>query len=83
MRHTRLHLSELKRWWIPIEKAEEFYNSLSEDIKLNLTDAAKVFVLNNYPVAIVEGEVTNIKITYSHDLKLANTILKADNFLEE
>lgn len=66
-----------------ILKFEEFYNSLSEDIKLNLTDAAKVFVLNNYPVAIVEGEVTNIKITYSYDLKLANTILKADNFLEE
>ncbi|MCC9261620.1 MAG: 2-C-methyl-D-erythritol 4-phosphate cytidylyltransferase, partial [Methanobrevibacter woesei] len=42
----------------------------------SLTDAAKIFTLNNEDVFLVEGDVTNIKITYPYDLKLANTILK-------
>ena len=61
-----------------ILKFEKYYNSLSEEDKLILTDAAKVFVLNNEPVYLVKGEVNNIKITYTYDLKLADTILKGN-----
>ena len=41
--------------------------------------AAKIFVLKGKDVALVDGDVTNIKITYPYDLKLANTILNDKN----
>ena len=44
-----------------------------------LTDACKIFVLKGEDVHLVDGEITNIKITYPYDLKLANTILKEPN----
>lgn len=59
-----------------INKLFELVNSLSESESNILTDACKIFVLKNEDVCLVEGEITNIKITYPYDLKLANTILK-------
>ncbi|WP_346676337.1 2-C-methyl-D-erythritol 4-phosphate cytidylyltransferase [Methanobrevibacter woesei] len=59
-----------------INKLDSLYNNLSKDEIESLTDAAKIFTLNNEDVFLVEGDVTNIKITYPCDLKLANTILK-------
>lgn len=59
-----------------INKLDSLYNNLSKDEIDSLTDAAKIFTLNNEDVFLVEGDVTNIKITYPYDLKLANTILK-------
>ena len=59
-----------------INKLDSLYNNLSKDEIESLTDAAKIFTLNNEDVFLVEGGVTNIKITYPYDLKLANTILK-------
>ncbi|HML06350.1 MAG TPA: 2-C-methyl-D-erythritol 4-phosphate cytidylyltransferase, partial [Methanobacterium sp.] len=38
--------------------------------------AAKIFTLNDEKVYLVDGDVTNIKITYPYDLKVANTMLK-------
>ena len=52
---------------------------LSDDEKEILTDAAKIFVLKGVDVSLVKGDVTNIKITYPYDLKLANTILNDKN----
>ena len=52
---------------------------LTDDEKEILTDAAKIFVLKGEDVALVDGDVTNIKITYPYDLKLANTILNDKN----
>ena len=54
----------------------ELVNSLSEIESNILTDACKIFVLKNEDVYLVDCEITNIKITYPYDLKLANTILK-------
>lgn len=51
-------------------------NSLTEEESNILTDACKIFTLKDEDVHLVEGEVTNIKITYPYDLKLANTILE-------
>lgn len=59
-----------------INKLSELINGLSESESNILTDACKIFVLKNEDVCLVEGEITNIKITYPYDLKLANTILK-------
>lgn len=59
-----------------ILKLKELYYNLDDEMKIKLTDAAKIFVLNNEEVAIVKGEVFNIKITYPYDLKVANTIIK-------
>lgn len=60
----------------PALKLRNLYNSLTEEEKKSLTDAAKIFVLKGEKVHIVKGEVFNIKITYPYDLRLAETLLK-------
>ena len=59
-----------------IKKLFSLINSLSEEETNILTDACKIFTLKDEEVHLVKGEVTNIKITYPYDLKLANTILE-------
>lgn len=54
----------------------ELFDKIDQSQIETLTDACKIFTLNDIPVAIVEGDVSNIKITYPHDLKVANFILK-------
>lgn len=58
-----------------VEEFIEVYNSLTEDEKNILTDATKVFVIRNKQVALVKGELYNIKITTKYDLKMANLML--------
>ena len=58
-----------------IKKLFNLINSLTEAETNILTDACKIFVLKDEDVHLVKGDVTNIKITYPYDLKLANTIL--------
>lgn len=58
-----------------LELLNELYDKLDKSQRETLTDACKIFTLNDVPVAIVEGDVSNIKITYPHDLKVANFIL--------
>ena len=36
-------------------------------------------VVNNQPVKLVAGEVSNIKITYPHDLVVAEAIIRGEN----
>lgn len=62
-----------------ILKLKELYDKLNDEEKDILTDAAKIFTINNEKVYLVEGDVTNIKITYPYDLKVANTMLKENN----
>ena len=59
-----------------VKKLFNLINSLTEEETNILTDACKIFTLKDEDVHLVEGEVTNIKITYPYDLKLANTILE-------
>jgi len=54
---------------------EALYNSLTEEEKAILTDAAKVFVIKGEDVALVPGASSNIKITYPSDIDLAKSIL--------
>ena len=53
------------------KKLREIYKSLTEEERGILTDACKIYVLKNEPVHLVEGDVSNIKITYPHDLRVA------------
>ena len=53
------------------------YESLSDEEKEILTDAAKIFVIKGEKVALVDGEPHNIKITYPEDLVIAEAILSA------
>ena len=59
-----------------IKKLFNLITSLTEEESNILTDACKIFTLKDEDVHLVDGEVTNIKITYPYDLKLANTILE-------
>lgn len=54
----------------------DIYQSLTDEEKDILTDAAKILVLKGKPVYLVEGETFNIKITYPYDLKIAKSLLE-------
>ena len=62
-----------------ILKLFNLITSLTEEESNILTDACKIFTMKDEDVYLVRGEVTNIKITYPYDLKLANTILEDKN----
>lgn len=59
-----------------ILKLKNTYKSLTEVEKEKLTDTCSVFTIKNLPIHIVEGDVINMKITTSHDLKIADLIAK-------
>ena len=61
-----------------INKLYKLINSLTDDEANILTDACKIFTLKDEEVYLVNGEVTNIKITYPYDLRLANSILEGN-----
>lgn len=50
--------------------------------QLEVTDEASLLEALGYPVTVVEGEETNIKITRPEDLRLAEAILMQRNHLE-
>ncbi|MBQ3782652.1 MAG: 2-C-methyl-D-erythritol 4-phosphate cytidylyltransferase [Lachnospiraceae bacterium] len=58
------------------KKLKELFEALSDEEKEILTDAAKIFVLKGQKVHLVEGEVSNIKITYPYDLRVAEALIK-------
>ena len=55
------------------------YESLSDEEKDILTDAAKILVMKGKEVRLVQGETFNIKITYPYDLKIARSLLDTDS----
>lgn len=54
---------------------KRLYLSLSEEEKGILTDACKICVVRDQPVHLVEGEISNIKITTISDYKIAQAML--------
>ena len=40
-----------------------------------LTDASKIYIMKGEKVYLVNGEVSNIKITYPYDLRVAETLV--------
>lgn len=57
-----------------INLLKELYGSLSEEEKGVLTDACKICVVRDYPVYLVKGEVTNMKVTTQGDYLIAQAI---------
>ena len=57
-----------------LKKLKSLYESLTDEEKKILTDAAKIFVMKGE----VEGEVSNIKITYPYDLRVAETLIQSE-----
>ena len=57
------------------KRFKDLYNSLSEEEKQILTDAAKVFVIKGEKVTLVQGQTFNINVTYPYDLQVAETLL--------
>ncbi len=51
------------------------YRSLSDEQKATLTDTASVCVMCSYPVHLVKGEQTNLKITTPEDYRIAQAMV--------
>ena len=51
------------------------YQSLTDEEKEILTDACKIMVIKGETVHLVEGEESNIKITYPYDMRVAEALL--------
>ncbi len=56
-------------------KLKELIEGLSDEEAATLTDACKIFVLRDEPVALVAGDVGNMKITYPQDLRVATALM--------
>ena len=54
---------------------KDIYESLTEEEKEILTDACKILVIKGEHVHLVEGEESNIKITYPYDLRVAEALM--------
>ncbi|TWT14440.1 2-C-methyl-D-erythritol 4-phosphate cytidylyltransferase [Streptococcus sp. sy010] len=54
----------------------DLYQDLSEEDKQILTDACKIFVINDKQVALAKGDYANIKITTVTDLKIARSMIE-------
>lgn len=59
-----------------ITKLKKLYATLSEEEKIILTDACKIFSIKGEKVKLLRGEIFNIKVTTPYDLNVANAILK-------
>lgn len=53
----------------------QLYQALNEEEKTILTDACKIVVIKGEKVHLVEGEESNIKITYPYDMRVAEALL--------
>lgn len=58
---------------------KQVYAELDEGDKQILTDACKALVIKQVPVAIVMGEVQNMKITTMTDLKIAEHLVSSED----
>ena len=54
---------------------KELINGLSVEEEMILTDACKIYVLRNKEVALVRGDVSNMKITYPQDMRVAASLI--------
>lgn len=55
---------------------EQVYSKMTVDELELVTDACKMFMMKGYNVYLVEGSVSNIKITYPFDYKLAQIMME-------
>ena len=61
------------------ELLKDLFAELTGDEKAILTDACKICVLKGQPVALVRGDVSNIKLTYTNDMRIARAMLQDED----
>lgn len=59
-----------------LHELERLMNSLTPEEEQTLTDACKIFVLRGEKVALAQGDVSNMKITYPQDLRVATALIE-------
>lgn len=57
---------------------KELIESLDDESRAILTDTCKIFTLAGRDVALVRGDVANMKLTYTNDMRLAQAMLDVD-----
>lgn len=60
-----------------ISALKDLYFGLTDAERENLTDACKILILKGEPVQLVEGDVTNIKLTTIMDYKIAQAMVES------
>lgn len=58
---------------------EQVYRSMTEEELRMVTDACKMFLLKGHKVHLVNGSVSNMKITYPFDYKMAQIMMEKSN----
>ena len=57
-------------------RLKALFDELAEADRAILTDACKILVLKGEPVALVQGDVANMKLTYTNDMRIARAMLE-------
>ena len=57
-------------------RLKALFDELAEEDRAILTDACKILVLKGEPVALVQGDVANMKLTYTNDMRIARAMLE-------
>jgi 2-C-methyl-D-erythritol 4-phosphate cytidylyltransferase len=60
-------------------RLKALFEELAEDDKAVLTDACKILVLKGEPVALVQGDVANMKLTYTNDMRIARAMIEGED----
>ena len=60
-------------------RLKALFEELAEADRAILTDACKILVLKGEPVALVQGDVANMKLTYTNDMRIARAMLEGED----
>lgn len=60
-------------------RLKALFEELAESDKAQLTDACKILVLKGEPVALVKGDVANMKLTYTNDMRIARAMIDGED----
>jgi D-ribitol-5-phosphate cytidylyltransferase len=55
-------------------RLKRLFEELTDEEKATLTDACKILVLKGEQVAMVRGDVGNMKLTYTSDMRIARAM---------
>ena len=59
-------------------RLKALFEELDVGDKAQLTDACKILVLKGEPVALVQGDVSNMKLTYTNDMRIARAMIEGE-----
>lgn len=74
---NRLYQMQTPQSFRPL-KLKALMDSLTPEEEAVLTDGCKIYLLKGEPVAMVRGDVTNLKVTYPSDMAFAESLLEGE-----